>query len=104
MLHVNYPTFYRRRKHDRCRSNSVRHKPVYHLLQMLDRTNSDLHYERITARAAMTFEYLVRFLYDLDDVAVIHARDAHSDKRRYRQANLRCIDLGTIAGDDPSVF
>ncbi|WP_225931879.1 hypothetical protein [Leptolyngbya sp. 7M] len=36
----------------------------------------------------MAFEHLIRFLRYLDDVAVIDARDAHTDERGDRQSDL----------------
>jgi hypothetical protein len=48
-------------------------------LEVLDRGDSDLHYERIAAGAAVAFEDLGRLLSDLYDVAVIDSADAHPE-------------------------
>ena len=71
---------------------------------MLYRRDRDLHDKRIAACPAVAFEHLVRFLGDLDNVAVIDAGYAHTDKRRDRQPDLCRIDLSPITGNYLSIL
>ena len=93
-----------RRQNDRRRRNAVWCQAVDHFLEVFDRSNSNLHYERISAGAAVTFKHFIRFLRNLDNVAVIDARYAHSHKCGDRQTDLCRIYIHPIAGDDVSVL
>src|SRR6185503_10657699 len=103
-LNFNYSSLYRRRQHDCRRRYSVRGQSVDQLLQMLNGGNGYFHNKRIAACSSVTFEHLFRLLCHFNDVAVVDARNAHSNECSYRQADLRGVDLDPVTRDYPGVL